>query len=324
MKELVVYNLEFPRYVYTLEIEGYKFKRVIDYEKAFAGLQHKIEVVGSEFPIKPTTGTHQHTAFVEIPEKENMAILPWIKDSNFTKLQDVLLFLTLFTGRNVFALNPGEEKYPLRPDPRGHFWGGQFRLSTRKDIKWRNKKTGVLLSDNEMRGKCVFDYEHLDLGLEKTINEVLKIIVSEKWREIYDSGYFIFTFRQAMRQDDTEPAFLLCWSVWEHLFAIHNREWLDDSSIEQTSGDKKIAFILNKYLLVKIDDPARSEIKRITKARNRLIHFGKKPDNVDLDEMIMFIRLTEQIIAIVLELQPSNAFNSIDHLHTFLKGKNKN
>ena len=47
------------------------------------------------------------------------------------------------------------------------------------------------------------------------------------------------------------------------------------------------------------------------------LHFGPIPDNVDLEEMKMFIRLTEQLMAIVLGLEPSNALNSFDHLQNF-------
>ena len=176
MKELAVYNLEFPAYINTLDITGYKFKRIADYATAFVGLQHIIEVSGGEFPIKPNTGTHQKTAIVEVPETEEEAILPWVKESKFTKLQDILLFLTLFTGRNVFALNPGEERYPLRPDPRGHFWGGQFRLSIQHEVKWRHKTTGEFKSEEEMGNVPIFDYNRLDLVLEKTICEHLDTI----------------------------------------------------------------------------------------------------------------------------------------------------
>ncbi len=94
---------------------------------------------------------------------------------------------------------------------------------------------------------------------------------------------------------------------------------MDNTAIEQMSGDKKVSFILNKYLLVDIDEKARKEVKRITQARNRLIHYGIKPDNVDLKEMELIIRLTEQIMAIVLKLQPSNAFNSVERLRALLK-----
>ena len=85
------------------------------------------------------------------------------------------------------------------------------------------------------------------------------------------------------------------------------------------SGDKKIAFILNKYFLKNIDDNARKNIQKINKTRNRLIHFGKKTEQVDYKEMKMFIRLTEQLIAIIFELSPSNIFNSFEMLDIFLK-----
>src|SRR3989338_10407277 len=254
MKELLVYNLEFPAYINTLDIAGYKFKRITDYATAFAGLQHTIEVSGSEFPIKPITGTHQQTAIVEVPDKEEEAILPWAEESKFTKLQDVLLFLILFTGRNVFALNLGEEKYPLRPDPRGHFWGGQFRLSLQRDVRWKHKTTGEFKTDEEMKNTPVFDYNYLDMGLEKTICLLLETINSKNWRAKYGTGYFIFTFRQIVKQENIEQAFLLSWTLWEHFFTLHHRYWLDDKSIEQINGDKKIAFILYYYFLQEIND----------------------------------------------------------------------
>jgi len=321
MKELAVYNLQFPAYINILDIAGYKFKRVANYATAFAGLQHIIKVSGSEFPIEPNTGTNRQTATVEVPDREESAILPWARESKFTKLQDVLLFLTLFTGRNVFTLNPGEEKYPLRPDPRGHFWGGQFRLSAQRDTRWRHKTTGEFKSEEEMKGVPVFDYDYINFGLERTICALLDTVNSKSWREKYGTGYFIFTFRQIVKQEILEQAFLLSWTLWEHFFALHQRHWLDDKSIEQISGDKKIAFILHYYFGQKINDFARGRIKRLTKARNRLVHFGPIPENVDIEEIKMFIRLTEQLMSIVLGLEPSNALNSFDQLQNFLKGK---
>jgi len=321
MKEFSVYNLEFPVYLNELNIGGYKFKRVTNYATSFASLQHTIEVIGSEYPIKPNTGSHQRTATVEIPEEECNCILPWIDKSQFTKLQDVLLFLSLFTGRNVFALKPKEEGLPLRPDPRQHYWGGQFRLSAYCVPRWKNRNTEIIFSDEQIKGIPVFDFYRIDFGLERTINEIIETISSPKWQDKYDNGYFIFTFRQAMREYDIEPAFLLCWTVWEHLFCLHNKKWLDEQTINQTSGDNKISFILYKYFSTGIDQFARKNIKRLVKARNRLTHFGQSTDDIDMEEMKMFIRITEQIMALVLELQPSNALNSLDSLQEFLGDK---
>jgi hypothetical protein len=319
MKELTVYNLEFPDYIDDFNVAGYKFKRVANYDDALAGLQHTVESMGGEFTIKLNTGTHQGTALVEIPDSEDAAILPWDKEGGFKKLQDVLLLLSLFRGRNIFALNPGEEKFPLRPDPRRHFYGGQFRLSVRHDDRWRNKSTGEIIGDDKMAGRNVYDYTRYDLGVESTVNEVIATISSKAWLEKFDGGYILFLFRQAIGQNYIEPAFMLCWTIWEHLFATDNRKWLDSAAIEQMSGDKKVSYIINKYLLVSIDEKARKEIKRIAQARNRLVHYGKKADNVEFKEMELFIRLTEQVMAIVLGLQPSNAFNSFERLNALLK-----
>lgn len=144
-------------------------------------------------------------------------------------------------------------------------------------------------------------------------------ISSKEWQEEYEGGYFLFLFRSAIQRQIRETSFILCWTIWEHIFAIKNRKWLDNSTMEQMSGDKKIAFILNQHFLKKIDEKARKNIQRISKTRNRLIHFGIKTDQVDLKEMDMFIRLTEQLMAIILGLSPSNLFNSFEDLDSFLK-----
>lgn len=89
------------------------------------------------------------------------------------------------------------------------------------------------------------------------------------------------------------------------------------------SGDKKIAFILNEYFLKNIDNSARKNIQKINRTRNRLIHFGKKTEQVDYEEMEMFIRITEQLVAIIFGLSPSNLFNSFERLNFFLNGYKK-
>jgi hypothetical protein len=130
-------------------------------------------------------------------------------------------------------------------------------------------------------------------------------------------------FRSAIQRQILESSFISCWTIWEHIFAIKNRKWLDDKAIIQMSGDKKIAFILNHYFLKKIDSNARKEIQRINGTRNRLVHFGIKTEQVDFNEMEMFIRLTEQLMAIILGLSPSNIFNSFERLEAFLNPKSK-
>ena len=210
MKPIHVYNLEFPAFVHELKIAGYSFKRVENYEAALLGLQHRV-AVQNEFNVRLNTGSHQLTARVDFPNEEERAILPWVEEGKFTKLQDILLLFTLFTGRNVFALTEEETRLVLRPDPREHFYGQEFHLAVRYSDKWRERDTGRILSAEEMRGVPVFDYDHFDAGLEETLNEVLATIASEGWQQEYGNGYCLFLFRQAMLQNGIETAFMLCW-----------------------------------------------------------------------------------------------------------------
>ena len=108
MVEKFVYNLEFPAYINEFKIGDYNFKRVENYSEAFQQLQHLIESYGSEHSTKIKTGSHQITAIVEIPEEEEDSVLPWAKKDS-KQILDILLLLTLFTGRNVF-LKDWEEK----------------------------------------------------------------------------------------------------------------------------------------------------------------------------------------------------------------------
>lgn len=318
-----IFNLEFPPYIEELKIGGYIFKRVENYETAFDGMMCLVNSFGSEFNTKIKVGSHQITATVEIPQKEKECVLPF-GDKKLKRLDDVLFLLTIFTDRNVFKKDREDsDNIAIISDHRIHQYGGQLACSIQYESRWKDINTGELKTEAEMKGVPVFNYHQINIGFENTINKVLDLISSKKWQAEYEGGYFLFLFKSAMQRQIIETAFISCWTIWEHIFAIKNRKWLDNTAIEQMSGDKKIAFILNEYFLKNIDDTARKNIQKINKTRNRLIHFGKKTEQIDYKEMEMFIRLTEQLIAIILELSPSNIFNSFERLDTFLKGCKK-
>ena len=98
-----VYNLEFPSWCEEMTIFGYHFTRVDDYQTKVTGLQHLVEI-NVEFQIRRNTGNHAVTAYVDLPEKEQKAVLAWADRSN-TALTDILLLLSIFTRRDVFALD---------------------------------------------------------------------------------------------------------------------------------------------------------------------------------------------------------------------------
>ncbi len=64
-------------------------------------LQHLVPVY-SEFDRPINTGAHAITAEVEVPAKEKKPVLEW-GDKNATALDDILLLLSVFTLRDVFA-----------------------------------------------------------------------------------------------------------------------------------------------------------------------------------------------------------------------------
>lgn len=245
-------------------------------------------------------------------------------NDKLTQIDDILFLLTIFDDRNVFKKDwEDSENIAIISDHRIHQYGGQLACSIQYESRWKDINTGELKTEAEMKDIPVFDYHQINIGFENTINKVLDLISSKKWQDKYEGGYFLFLFKSAIQRQIIETAFISCWTIWEHIFAIKNRKWLDNTAIEQMSGDKKIAFILNEYFLKNIDDTARKNIQKINKTRNRLIHFGKKTEQIDYKEMEMFIRLTEQLIAIILELSPSNIFNSFEALDNFLSGKKK-
>jgi len=305
-KILQIFNLEFPPYIKELKIGNYIFKRVKNYNEAFSDMMQFGNI--GNCPVK--TGSHQITATIEMPQKEKKRVLPF-KNKKLTQLDDILFLLTIFTDRNVFKKD-WKDSYNkvIISDHRIHKYGRQLICSIPYESKPEYTNTGKLKNE-------------IDIGFENILNKVLNLISSKKWQNDYEGGYFLFLFKSAMQRQIIETSFISCWTIWEHIFAIKNRKWLDDEVVRQMSGDKKIAFILSEYFLKNIDNTARKNIQKINKTRNRIVHFGKKTEQVDYGEMEMFIRLTEQLVAIILELSPSNIFNSFERIDTFLKNCKK-
>ena len=98
-----IYNLAFPSNCPAMTIFGYQFTRVDNYRDRLASLQHLI-TFHSEFEIRPNSGNNAVTAYVDFPESEEKAVLKW-PSSRSTALSDILLLLSIFTGRDVFMVD---------------------------------------------------------------------------------------------------------------------------------------------------------------------------------------------------------------------------
>jgi len=308
MKVCPVYNLEFPSWCPELNIYGYRFTRVDDYRERFLSLQHLISSI-SEFHVESNTGTHSITAFVELPDSaEEEAMLDWSGNNN-KALMDILLLLSLFIGRDIFTLKPQDDKEikiskdVIIADPRFYAWGGILRCS----IPYKEQPI-----EPEPLG--------YDIGFEEGINKIYKLIRSDEWQEEYRRGYFLFLAKMAFRRQTLESSFVQCWTIWEHLFAILNDNWLSNKQIQLMSSAEKISYLLVKYALSgEIDNVSRKRIEALAEIRNRLIHFGRFPERESVhDHAILFIRLTEFIISKILGLSPSNVFNTVENLEKYL------
>ncbi|MBI2165482.1 MAG: hypothetical protein HYU29_03645 [Chloroflexi bacterium] len=303
-----VYNLVFPPWCKEITISGYHFARVKDYRDSLASLQHLI-TVHSEFEIRANTGNHAVTAHVDLPESEEKSVLKWLGRGN-TALSDILLLLSIFTGRDVFTVDnasDGSGDRIIIADPRVYDWGGILITS----IPYKKKP----IPDNEPFG--------YDIGFEEGLNQVYELIRSEDWQRKYKGGYFLILAQQAFCRQSLETAFTQCWTIWEHLFTVHNDRWLSDEQIRRLNSTDKIAFLLIEYALRgEIDNSDKERINSLAEIRNRLVHFGHFPKRGSVyHDARLFIRMTEFIIAKTLGLVPSNIFNTVEEWQDFLKRK---
>jgi len=314
----VIYNLEFP--CPEMTIFGYQFTRVDDYQDRIASLQQLI-TSSSEFEIHPITGKHAVTAYVDLPENEQEAALAWADGSNASALSDILLLLSIFTCRDVFmahsAVDDGSGKV-ITADSQVYPWGGTLGCS----LPYRAHPIEPSPAS-------------YNIGFEEGLNKVYELVRTEEWQHEYQRGYFLFLAQQAFRNRSPDVAFILCWVIWEHLFAILNRGWLPKNRAKQIHSPEKVAFLLVKYgLKDNIGEGDRKQIEDLTGIRNRLVHFGcfpekeksapehKSKDSLEQElvykDVVLFIRLTEFIIAKILGLSPSNVFDTTKCLEDFL------
>jgi len=304
-KQKVIYNFEFPSFCDQLDIFGYVFQRISEYQERVRSLHQTVSHF-NEFKIDRNTGNHAITSVVNLPNKESKAVLPWGHE-NPTALDDILLLLSLFTSRQVFSLEQSDAKDAvIVADPREYFFGRNLRTS----LEYIPKKKD--------------EFIEYDQGFEKGINDIYKNIRKKDWLQEFGDGYFLFIFREACKRQILETSFTSCWAIWEHLFYLHNKKWLSEDSIRKLPSKEKIAFVLSKYKIKEnIEKKDRKGIERFVQIRNRLIHTGRFPDEDSHDQGELFIRITEQIIDSILRLKRSDTMGTLYTLDTFLSGERK-
>jgi len=301
-KTLDVYNLKFEWPDEKMVIEPYVFVPADGYCDRYKRLQHLVDVGGGYAGgTKAITGEHQVTGAVHLPDEAPPPALGWGHESP-TALDDILLLLSIFTGRKVFALAPDMADAPIVADSRKYQYSGGVGLSL-----------GKVTRPDESGGT---EYA---LNLSAGTSAVLERIRSDAWRSTYRDGRFLFTFAAACPRQILETSFLSCWTTWEHLFALHHASTMSEKEIENTSAKKKIADILVRYALRKSVPAAHEEkLKALVRIRNSVAHIGSFPTPHAEEVADVFIRLTEMVIASVLGLTPSTVFSADERFERFL------
>jgi len=297
-----VYNFIFPQGCKQLSIDGYVFRRVDEYRERVQSLQHLISSF-SEFDQPMNTGTHAVTACVDLPSKEKKPVIEW-GDKNATALDDILLLLSIFTLRDVFAMpEPIEKgKGAITADSREYFFG------LRTAIKYEK-------SENEYG-------DQYNIGFQKGIESVYTRMRTTSWKKEYGRGRFLLLFRSACKRQILESSFITCWTIWEILFTLHNQTWLSDEQIIRLPASEKISYVLTRYQIKKtLDVKDRKGIKKFVKMRNMLVHAGRFVDEDALHDATLLVRVTAIIIAQILGLFVSDVLGSQAQLLARLRGQ---
>ena len=297
-----VYNLIFPYSCRELIIHGYVFRRVDEYKDRVQTLQHLISVY-SEFDQPINTGTHAVTAKVDSPTKEKKPIIEW-GDKKATALDDILLLLSIFTLRDVFAMPKPIEKgeAAITADSREYFFGIRTAIEYEAAEDNRGNK--------------------YDIGFQKGIETVYSMMSTVAWQKEYERGRFLPLFRSACKRQILETSFITCWSIWEILFTLHNKSWLSDEQIIKLPASEKISYILTRYQIkTTLDERDRKGIKKFVKIRNAIVHTGRFVDEDALHDATLFVRVTAIIVAQILGLSASDVLGSQTQLLARLRGQ---
>jgi len=296
-----VYNLIVPSGCREIAIHGYLFRRVQEYKEGVQALQHLISVY-SEFDRPINTGKHAITVQVESPAKEEKPVLEW-GDKTATALDDILLLLSIFTLRDVFAApEPIEKGTAITADSREYFFG----ISTDIGYEAAEDKQG----------------NRYNIGFQKGIERVYTLMRTPKWQKEYERGRFLLLFRSACKRQILETSFITCWTIWEILFTLHNKSWLSEEQIIKLPASEKILYILTKYQIkAALDETDRKGVKRFVKMRNAIVHAGRFVDKAALHDAVLFVRVTAIIVAQILGLTSSDVLGSQTNFLARLRGQ---
>ena len=306
-----VFNLEFPSWTKEICIHGYRFYRVENYEERLKALQH-LTNCHSEFSVLRNEGGHSHTAYVDLPDSEPIAVIS--PGTGSTALDDIVLLLSLFTGREVLAFD----------EPIGDKHADGVIIANPNE----SRRLGVLICSIPYRSDDSGEYPPGNAGFADGINAVYARIRSAQWQREYGPSLFLLLAKHALLPNHPwSIAFTQCWTIWEHLHGLLKRNGHKRAGRGQNGrwGQKrpeaaeKIQFLLNRYALNGGSPKDRVRVRALAEIRNSLVHEGRFPEYESVGKDVMlFVNLTQFLLARALGLVPSNVMNTIERLEAFL------
>ena len=312
-----VFNLEFPPWTKEVSIHGYRFYRVANYQERLEALQH-LTGHHSEFSVSTNEGGHSHTAYVELPSSEPAAVIS--PSAGSTALDDITLLLSLFTGREVLSFD----------EPTGDKHADGVIIANPN----LSRRLGVLICSIPYRQEISDqrddsgEYPPGNVGFAEGINAVYSLIRSAQWQREYGPSHFLLLAKHALLPNHPwSIAFTQCWTIWEHLYALlmrngHRRAGRGQSGRQgqkRPEAAEKIQFLLKRYGLKGGSPKDRVRIRALAEIRNSLVHEGRFPESESVGKDVMlFVNLTQFLLARALRLAPSNVMNTIERLEEFL------
>jgi len=295
-----------------MHVGNWIIERVADYDSKQALLSNQIEFHGVEFSGTPRIGQNAVTGTLTCTVAEAPSTSALLGASK-SAIDDIVILLRLFTGREVaYATTEAFENEKLLGfglDHRQYTFGKVIRTSV-PYIKGPNV--------------CPSGLKWKDESVEAILNKILATISDKEWLDVYHHGAFIGLLEQAIKQRTITSAFTQCWTIWEHLFFCLNCKWMSEQNIRNTRADEKIAFILHHHgILHHIDKNCRDVIQRLVNTRNRLVHHGFFPDNLQaIADAQLFVDLTEYVAVKAMRLIPGEVFNTLEQaIILFSKGE---
>ena len=273
---------------------------VEEYKERVQSLQHLVSS-HREFAQPQNTGTHAITAHLDLPSKEKKPVIEW-DSKKATALDDILLLLSIFTHRDVFAMSEPIEKGKgaIIRDSREYIFG------LRTAIKYE-------------KGKDEYGDQY-NIGFQKNIEVAYNKMLTTSWQKENGQGRFLLLFQSACKRQIIETSFITCWTIWEILFTLHNQSWLSDGQIIKLPAPEKISYVLTRYqIMEQLDTKDRKGIKRFVKIRNGLVHAGRFVDKEAINDATLFVRVTEIIVAQILGLPLPDVLGSKAQLLTHLR-----